>query len=182
MDVATGAAVADDNAVSAVVPLSLTKDEGTYVRVSVAFEGVCVGGRHCFVDCCLPPLQPTLYPLPPPPGCHCCRLPSLPAQAENGGSKRHGQVHVTCEAFCLERFIERLNISNLVNIFSTVSLIYSNIICVSAHLRPAWQQKPDVIHRYAKGAILKELFPTVFLCICVPVSSLKKITASGISG
>jgi hypothetical protein len=46
--------------------------------------------------------------------------------------------------------------------------------CVSAHLRPAWQQKPDVIHRYAKDAILKKLFPPVLLRICVPVSSLKK--------
>ena len=68
VDVATGAAVADNDAVSTVVPPSSTKDEGAYVGVSVAFEGVCVGGRRCFVDCCLPPPQPTLYPLPPPPG------------------------------------------------------------------------------------------------------------------
>jgi len=31
--------------------------------------------------------------------------------------------------------------------------------CVSAHLRSAWQQKPGVIHRYAKYTILKNLFP-----------------------
>ncbi len=142
--------------------------------MSVAFEGVCVGGRRCFVDCCLPLPQPTLYPLPPRPGPHCCRLPSSPAQAENGGSRHHGQVRVTREAHCLERFIERLNISILVDIYLTDSLIYSNIICVSAHLRTAWQRKPDVIHRYAKDAILKKLFPPVLLRICVPVDSLKK--------
>ena len=55
MDVVTGAAVADDDdAVSTVVPPSSRKDEGGYVGVSVAFEGVFVGGRRCFVDCCLP--------------------------------------------------------------------------------------------------------------------------------
>jgi hypothetical protein len=115
-----------------------------------------------------------LYSLPPPPGCHCCQLPSLPAQAENGGSRRHGQVRVTREACCLERFIERLNISILVDIYLTDSLIYSNIICVSAHLRTGWQQKPGVIHRHAKDAILKKLFPPVLLRICVFVSGLKK--------
>jgi hypothetical protein len=67
-----------------------------------------------------------------------------------------------------------LNISILVDIYLTDSLIYSNIICVSAHLRPAWQEKPGVIHRYAKDAILKQLFPPVLLRICVSVSSLKK--------
>ena len=72
VDVSTGAAVADDDAVSTVVPPSSTKDEGAYVGVSVAFEGVCVGGRRCFVDCCLLPPHPMLYPLPPPPGRHCC--------------------------------------------------------------------------------------------------------------
>ena len=179
MDISTGAAVADGNAVSTVVPPSSTKDEGAYVGVSVAFEGVCVGGRRCFVDCCLPPPQPTLYPLPPPPGRHCCQLPSSPARAENGGSRRHGQVRVTREACCLERFIERLNISILVDIYLTDSLIYSNIICVSAHLRTAWQQKPDVIHRYAKDAILKKMFPPVLLRICVPVYSLKKYSLNG---
>ncbi len=40
MDVAT--AVANDDAVSAVVPPSLTKDEGAYVGASVTFEVVCV--------------------------------------------------------------------------------------------------------------------------------------------
>ena len=108
MDVATGAAVANNDAGSTVVPPSSTKDEGAYVSVLVAFEGVCVGGRRCFVDCCLPPPQPTLYPLPPPPGRHCCRLPSSPVRAENGGSRRHGQVRVTPEAFCLERFMKKL--------------------------------------------------------------------------
>jgi hypothetical protein len=156
VDVSTGAAVADDDAVSTVVPPSSTKDKGAYVGVSVTFEGVCVGGRRCFVDCCLPPLQTTLYLLPPPPGRHCCRLPSSPAQAENGCSRHHGQVRVTREACCLERFIERLNISILVDIYLTDSLIYSNIVCVSAHLRPAWQQNRSSAY------------------LCVPVSSLKK--------
>ncbi len=45
MDIATGAAVADKDAVSTVVPPSSTKDEGAYVGVSVAFEGACAGGR-----------------------------------------------------------------------------------------------------------------------------------------
>ncbi len=45
MDVATGAAVDEDNAVSIVVPLSLTKDKGAYVGVLVTFEDACVGGR-----------------------------------------------------------------------------------------------------------------------------------------
>ncbi len=49
MDVATGAAVADDNADSTVVPPSLVKDEGAYVGVLVAFEGVCVGGHRCLL-------------------------------------------------------------------------------------------------------------------------------------
>jgi hypothetical protein len=93
--------------------------------VSVAYKGVCIGGRRCFVDCCLPPPQPTLYLLPPPPGRHYCQLPSLPAQAENGGSRRHGQVRVMREACCLERSIERLNISILVDIYLTDSLLYS---------------------------------------------------------
>jgi hypothetical protein len=57
VDVSTGAAVADNDTVSTVVPPSSTKDEGAYVGVSVAFEGVCIGGRRCFVDCCLPPPQ-----------------------------------------------------------------------------------------------------------------------------
>ncbi len=75
MDVPTGAAVADDDAVSTVVPPSSTKDEGAYVGVSVAFEGVCVGGRRCLVDCWLPPPQPTLYPLPPRATAADCRPP-----------------------------------------------------------------------------------------------------------
>ena len=42
--VAGGAAAADDdNAVDAVVPPSLTKDEDTCVGAMVAFEGACVG-------------------------------------------------------------------------------------------------------------------------------------------
>ncbi len=132
MDVATGAAVANDDTVSTVVPPSLTKDEGAYVDVLMAFEGMCIGGRRCFVDCCLPPPQPTLYPLLPPPGRHCCRLPSSPAREENGGSRRHGQVRVTREACCLERFIERLSISSLVDIYLTDSLIYANTFLPSA--------------------------------------------------
>ena len=43
VDIATGAAVANDDTVSTVVPLSLTKDEGACVDVSVVFEGACVG-------------------------------------------------------------------------------------------------------------------------------------------
>ena len=46
--------------------------------------------------------------------------------------------------------------------------------CVSAHLRSAWQQKPGVLHRYAKDTILKKLFPPVLLRICVSVCELKK--------
>ena len=45
---------------------------------------------------------------------------------------------------------------------------------VSAHLRSAWQQKPGVMHRYAKDTILKNLFPPVLLRICVSVCELKK--------
>ena len=46
---------------------------------------------------------------------------------------------------------------------------------VSAHLRSAWQQKPGVIHRYAKDTILKNLFPPVLLrIICISVCELKK--------
>ena len=44
MDVATGAAVVDDDdAVDAVIPPSSTKDEDAYVGESVAFEGTCIG-------------------------------------------------------------------------------------------------------------------------------------------
>jgi hypothetical protein len=45
VDVATGAAVAadDDNAVSAVVPPSLTVDNDAYVSTLVAFKGACIG-------------------------------------------------------------------------------------------------------------------------------------------
>ena len=44
MDVSTGAAVANANedAVGAAVPPSLTNDEDAYVGALVAFEGVCV--------------------------------------------------------------------------------------------------------------------------------------------
>jgi hypothetical protein len=45
VDAATGAAIADDDPISTVVPPSLTKDKGAYVDVLVAFEGACVGGR-----------------------------------------------------------------------------------------------------------------------------------------
>jgi hypothetical protein len=68
VDVATGAAVADDDAISTVVPPSSTKDEGAYVGLSVAFEGACVGGKLS-----PPPChrrlhhRRTLPPLPPPP-------------------------------------------------------------------------------------------------------------------
>jgi hypothetical protein len=45
VDVFTGATVAadDNNAVGAVVPLSLTKDKDAYIGALVAFKGVCVG-------------------------------------------------------------------------------------------------------------------------------------------
>ena len=46
--------------------------------------------------------------------------------------------------------------------------------CISAHLRSEWQQKPGVIHRYAKDTILKYLFPPVLLRIRVSVCELKK--------
>jgi hypothetical protein len=46
--------------------------------------------------------------------------------------------------------------------------------CVSAHMGSAWQQKPGVMHRYAKDTILKKLFPPVLLRICVSVCELKK--------
>ncbi len=45
---------------------------------------------------------------------------------------------------------------------------------VSAHLRSVWQQKPGVMHRYAKDTILKKLFPPILLRICVSVCELKK--------
>jgi hypothetical protein len=41
VDVATGAAVADDDAISTVVPPSSTKDEGAYVGTSAEFEVPC---------------------------------------------------------------------------------------------------------------------------------------------
>ncbi len=37
------AATNNDNAVGAVVPLSLTNDENAYIGASVAFEGMCIG-------------------------------------------------------------------------------------------------------------------------------------------
>ncbi len=91
MDIAAGDAVAADNddAVDAVVPPSSTKDEDTYVRASVAFEGVCVSAfvdgaaaanvglprcRHCrslrAAATALPPSRcapPPRFALPPPP-------------------------------------------------------------------------------------------------------------------
>ena len=96
-------------------------------------------------------------------------MSSFGVKRSSRGSRRHGQVRVTREACCLERFIERLNISILVDIYLTDSLIYSNIICVSAHLRTGWQQKPGVIHRYAKDAILKNCSHP-FFCVSVYLS------------
>jgi hypothetical protein len=63
VDVATGAAVAadDNNAIGIVVPPSSTKDEGAYVGVSVAIEGVCVStftdgaGESAAASVLLPP-------------------------------------------------------------------------------------------------------------------------------
>ena len=47
-------------------------------------------------------------------------------------------------------------------------------MCVFVHLWSVWQQKPGVIHRYAKDTILKNLFPPVLLRICISVCELKK--------
>ncbi len=63
VDVFTGAAVAADNnnAVGAVVPLSLTNDKDAYINTSVAFEGMCVGaftysaGKSAAASALLPP-------------------------------------------------------------------------------------------------------------------------------
>ena len=69
MDVATGAAVADDDAVSTVVLPSSTKDKGAYVGVLVAFEGACVGGRgrHCCLRGCRAAVAVAVaLPLPSP--------------------------------------------------------------------------------------------------------------------
>ena len=43
MDVATGAAVANNDAIGTVVPPSSTKDKGAYVGVLVAFKGTYIG-------------------------------------------------------------------------------------------------------------------------------------------
>ncbi len=45
VDISTGATVAadDNDAISANVPLSLTKDEDAYIGTSVAFKGMCAG-------------------------------------------------------------------------------------------------------------------------------------------
>ncbi len=63
VDVATGPTVAanNDNAAGSVVPLSSTKDKGTYVDVLVAFEGACVSafadgaGESAAASVLLPP-------------------------------------------------------------------------------------------------------------------------------
>ena len=70
VDVATGAAVAanDDDAVGAVVPPSLTKDEDAYIGPSVAFKGACIGaftdgaGKSAAASALLPPC------------CCCCAM------------------------------------------------------------------------------------------------------------
>jgi hypothetical protein len=49
--------------------------------------------------------------------------------------------------------------------------------CVSAHLRSAWQQKPGVIHRYAKDTILKKIVPTCSFAYSRICRWAKKITA-----
>jgi hypothetical protein len=96
--IAAGDAVAadNDNAVDAVVPPSLTKDEDAHIGASVAFEGVCVGAfadgataadvalslcRHHrslrAAATALPPSRcapPPRFALPPPPLMPpCCR-------------------------------------------------------------------------------------------------------------
>jgi hypothetical protein len=53
-DVATGATVADNDAVGTVIPPSLTKDKGTYVGMLLTFEGTCVSA---FADGALNPWQ-----------------------------------------------------------------------------------------------------------------------------
>ena len=63
VDVSTSAAVAADNddAISAVVPLSLTKDKDAYLGASVAFEGMCIktfadgAGKSAAASALLPP-------------------------------------------------------------------------------------------------------------------------------
>ena len=73
VDVPTGATVTvnDGNAVGAVVPPSLTKDEGAYVGASVAFQGACISA---FADGAGESAAASVL-LPPP--CHrpavCCR-------------------------------------------------------------------------------------------------------------
>jgi hypothetical protein len=101
VDVATGAAVADDDAVSTIVPPSSTKDKGAYVGVLVAFEGACVGGRgqrgrrpsvviggavldpaaeRVPLDCCAVPPRPLhgTHPIPPSSSSRMCPPHYLP--------------------------------------------------------------------------------------------------------
>ena len=84
MDVATGAAVADDNAISTVVPPpSLTKREGAYVGVLLAFKGACVGGRGRRG-------RPMLSP--PPRFPDVAKLPLLPQSCRRHRHHRHYTV------------------------------------------------------------------------------------------
>jgi hypothetical protein len=95
VDVAMGAAVADDDAISTVVPPSSTKDKGAYIGVSVAFEEACVRGKLSPPLChrCLHHHR-TLPPLPPPPPrCRChtataaAKLPPPPRRRQAATSK-----------------------------------------------------------------------------------------------
>ena len=70
VDASTGAAAAadDNDAVGAVVPLSLTKDKDAYVGALVAFEGACVGA---FADSAGESVAASTLLSP---RCHCCTV------------------------------------------------------------------------------------------------------------
>ncbi len=74
VDVVTGAPVADDDAISTIVPPSPIKREGAYVGVLVAFEGACVGGQgwRGRLPLSPPPRFPDVAKLPLSPQ-SCCR-------------------------------------------------------------------------------------------------------------
>ena len=73
-----GAAVANDDAISTIVPPSLTKDEGAHVGVSVAFEGVCVRGwgwRDCHPSVVIGGGGAVLDPAAERASFNCCAVP-----------------------------------------------------------------------------------------------------------
>ncbi len=71
MEIAACVAVAadDDDAVDAVVPPSLTKEEDAYVGTLVAFEGACVGAFADGAD------KSAAASMLLPPRCRCCAVP-----------------------------------------------------------------------------------------------------------